>query len=438
MRLEHHPPSSSDGTLIKAIQLVGTETGVIKMIYEAPTAPDASQIFGCAALCSNLEAIGFPSESQISGSTALTRDQSIVGAIGEAVERYSAAYTPNSDIVHKSYIEIAGDAVNPEDLILYDQEQQSGVGFGYFSPASDQRIGWIEGWSLTRERPVFVPAFCVYQPYTSTTGELPVVQQITTGLACGATPEEAILAGMCEVLERDATMLLWLQSRKTPRANNRSDLPDDVAQVFKKFGKNARYVSLLDATHDTGIPAYVAMWDGPLAGRNGAVFASCAKPFQSSAAIGALTELAQCLMWVDSLIAGETSIPHPLTGKFEKIEHHVAWPFRPDTRQYWDFASGSSREALFSSNAQNRSKDVLDDIERCVERVAAAGLETIAVDVTSPDIREVGLHVWRIIIPHAQPLFFGTGMHRISSRALRNYYPERASPSINIHPHPFP
>jgi SagB-type dehydrogenase family enzyme len=38
-----------------------------------------------------------------------------------------------------------------------------------------------------------------------------------------------------------------------------------------------------------------------------------------------------------------------------------------------------------------------------VERVARAGLEVIVVDVTAPDIREVGLNVVRAIVPGCQP-----------------------------------
>jgi hypothetical protein len=82
--------------------------------------------------------------------------------------------------------------------------------------------------------------------------------------------------------------------------------------------------------------------------------------------------------------------------------------------------------------------DVLDLIMSSVRAIAAAGLETVVVDVTSPDIRDVGLHVYRAVIPCSQPLFFGTGMQRISPRARTLVYPDRAADGINLHAHPFP
>lgn len=438
MHLTHHPPTPAAETILRATRLVDAETGIIKMLYEAPLAPDAARIFGCAALCSDQRAIGFPSESEISGSTSLGRDGAIVGAVGEAVERYSAAFTPDERILRATYAAVAGDAIPPWSLTLYDEHQRAGAAQGYHSPGPDTPIGWVEGWSLTEERAVLVPAFCVYQPYTSPWDEAPVVQMVTTGLACGASLEEAILAGLCEVVERDAAMLMWLQSRRPPRVSLSADLPYGVTEALARFGPNARHVTLLDATSDLALPTYVAVWDGPLGALSGAVFASCAKPFADAAAVGAITELAQCLMWAASLTDGDTLLPDPMTDPFDKIERHVLWPLRADTRSAWAFAVGSDRRTGFGPDAESPIRDVLVTLDQMVERVRAAGLQVVAVDVTSPDIAEAGLHVARVVIPWAQPLFFGRHLHRISARARDLAYPDRATGVINLHPHPYP
>jgi ribosomal protein S12 methylthiotransferase accessory factor len=438
MRLKHHAPTPPAETLLRALRLVDAETGIIRMLYEAPIAPDAARIFGCAALMSDQATIGFPSETSISGSTALTRDGAIVGAIGEAVERYSAAYTPAEQILRAPFSAVAGEAVDPTALVLYDAEQEVRPDSGYRAPRPLEPIGWIEGWSLTRARPILVPAFAVYQPYAQQQDESPVVQMVTTGLACGATLEEAVLSGLCEVVERDASMLLWLQSRRMPRVAPDIGLPAGIAEAFARFGENARHITLVDATADIAIPTYVAVWDGPLAGACGAVFASCAKPSETAAAVGALTELAQCLMWAASLIEGGASLPDPTTDAFEKIEKHVLWPLHPDARPAWAFAIASPQRADFDAGTDVPVRDVLDTIEACVGHVASAGLEAIVVDVTSPDIAEIGLSVVRVILPGAQPLFFGRGLHRISNRARQLPYRDRAAPGINLHPHPYP
>lgn len=437
MQLHHHPPSPVEDTLRKALRLVDEETGIIKILHEAPSAPDAPRIFGCGSLSSDYSRFGFPSESPISGSTSLLRDQAIVGAVGEAVERYSAAYVPYEEIIHRPYSAVSANAVSPWSLALYDDVQLARPGFGYRTPKPGDTIGWVGGFSLTRERPVLVPAFAVYQPYISRTGEVPVVQQITTGLACGNTAEEAILSAICEVVERDAAMLMWLQSRRPPKAVPGPDTPPAVAETLARFGPIADRVTLLDVTTDLAIPAYVAVSDLPIAGRQGATFSSCANPSAGRAAIGALTELAQCLLWVNSLVDKGAHLPNPSLEDIQQIEEHVLWPLLPENRPAFAFALSATREAAIPGDPDGAA-DVLDRIADCVARIADAGLEVVVVDVTSPDIRECGLHVFRAIIPGAQPLYFGSGLHRISARAMSAPYADRASDRINLHPHPFP
>src|SRR5262245_40687059 len=225
MYLEHRPFSNPEETLRKAMRLVDEETGVIRLLYEAPTAPDAPEIFGCGSMCSDYSYLGHPSESFISGSTSLVRDQAIAGAIGEAVERYSAAFVPYDQIIVRRYSLVAADAISPWSLTLYDEDQYEQLDFGYRRLHAEESIGWVTGYSLTKGTPILVPAFSVYQPYRSMVGESPVVQQITTGLACGNTLEEATLCAICEVVERDAAMLMWLQTRRSPKVVLRHEVP---------------------------------------------------------------------------------------------------------------------------------------------------------------------------------------------------------------------
>ena len=438
MRLQHHPPSELEETLRKATRLVDEETGIVKLLYEAPVAPDAPRIFGCGSMCSDYSGLGYPSETSVSGSTALVRDQAIVGAIGEAVERYSAAFVPYDQVMLRSYASVAEGAVSPWSIVLYGDAQYEQPEFGYKRVDPEEPIGWVTGYSLTQDRPILVPAFAVYQPYQSQAGESPVIQQVTTGMACGNTLEEAILSAICEVVERDASMLMWMQTRRPPKVATGDKSPTALSEVLGRFGSVERYVTLLDVTTDLSIPAYVAVWDGPIANERGAIFASCASLSPRRAAIGALTELAQCLMWAGSLVDKGAHLPDPAIEQLSLIEEHVLWPLRPTTRPAFAFALSSERQVAFGERSEPGLVDVLEAIMRCVEMIAAAGLEVIVVDVTSPDIRECGLHVVRAIIPGAQPLYFGAGMHRVSDRARQNPYPDRAADMVNLHPHPFP
>ncbi len=437
MNLSHHPPSPVVETLRKARRLVDEATGIVRMVYEAPLSPGAPGIVGCGSLCRSGRVLEDGSRSAVSGSASLTRDQALAGAIGEAVERYSAAYVPDEAIIHARPCDLGREAIDPNSLSLYDAAQYARPDFGYQPPAPDRSIGWVRGHSLTRGVEVLVPAFAVYQPYPATPQEPPVIQQVTTGLACGNTLEEAIYSALCEVVERDAAMLMWLQSRRAPQVDLDAVGQGLLRTTLERYGDSRQYVALLDVTTDLCIPAYVAMWDGPIFGRSGAIFASCAKLDAQRAAVGALTELAQCLVWAASLLDRGVSFRDPRVEGLHEIEDHVMWPLLQSSRSAYGFVRAGERHRAVQDGA-TCDADVLSTIEDAVGRIAACNLEVIVVDVTSPDVRECGLFVVRVIIPGAQPLFFGTGMERISNRARYVGYPDRASGAINRHPHPFP
>lgn len=216
------------------------------------------------------------------------------------------------------------------------------------------------------------------------------------------------------------------------------ETPSLVSKALGSFGNLVKYVTILDVTTDLCIPSYLAVWDGPIYNERGALFASCANVSAERAVVGALTELAQCLMWAGSLIDKQEHLPDPTVEKISRIEEHVLWPLRSTARPSFAFALSSENRVTLDERIDASSSDVLASIQKCVGLIEAQGLEVVAVDVTSPDVREIGLHVVRVIIPGAQPLFFGTGLHLLSNRSRRNLYSDRASDAINLHPHPFP
>lgn len=439
MKLHHRQFSSPKESLQKATRAVDEETGIIRLVYEAPAAPDSPKIFGYGALYSSPND-GYRYENSISGSTALDRDQAIAGAIGEAIERYSATFVPYDELIFQSYSAVFDKAISPWSLSLYEENQYKQENFSYRRLDSDRTIGWVTGYSLTKDVPVLVPAFAVYQPYLSKIGEFPVTQQITTGLACGNTLEEAILSAIYEVVERDAAMLMWLQTRRPPKIIfPESENFEILGKALRAFSGCSQYVTVLDVTTDLCIPSYVAAWEGPIDEQhNGAVFASCANLSPERAVVGALTELAQCLLWTGSLIGSRSILPDPRTENISTIEDHVMWPLKSTNRPAFAFALSSEKNVDLDKRIDASSSDVLDCIQKSVDLIREGGLEVIVVDVTSPDIREIGLHVVRVIIPGAQPLFFGTGLHRLSDRSYQNKYLDRANNIINLHPHPFP
>ena len=86
-----------------------------------------------------------------------------------------------------------------------------------------------------------------------------------------------------------------------------------------------------------------------------------------------------------------------------------------------------------------------DQVEELCERVAAAGSSAYAVDVTSPDVAELGLTVTKVVAPelcaldvaHAARFLGGRRIYEAAAAAGLRDAP-LAEADVNPDPHPFP
>ncbi len=433
-------------TIRKAKRLVDEKTGIIRALYESPSEPDSPQVFGYGTLLANTTQYGFAHSGSVNGSTSIIRERAIAGAIGEAVERYSAAVTPDDELVYASYREMHGCALDPRTLVLYSEQQYSRPKFKYIPFHEEIPLRWTFGYSLTREATIFVPAFAVFIPYQRIGDEPPFVQLITTGLACGNSLEEAIFSGICEVVERDATMRMWLRGVTLPRLNCSTGGNALVYETLARFKRSKYDIHLIDVMTDVTIPAVVAVAVKRMGNGPSTVFASSANLNPQQAVVGALDELAQCIIWIKSLMQKHTAESLPALDQLSSIEDHVLWASRSDRLKHVNFVFDSSIQHNIEDISNEATEDIHQNIRICVDKLAEIGLEVIVVDITPSDIREVGLHVVRVIIPGAQPLYFGSGLERIASRTLNDNFLQKDGvaqlrkkrPQINFTPHPFP
>jgi ribosomal protein S12 methylthiotransferase accessory factor len=423
------PRSDPSVTIAKAARLVDNWTGIIRLVYENPSGPDAPAMFGYGSLLCDTTELGAPAVDSPNGSTSVSRAKALAGAIGEAVERYSARWVPHHDLLTGSFAELGAEALDPRSLVLYSDEQYRRPGFPYTPIHDDLVLHWVQGFSLTRRTPVKVPAFAVYIPY-SMEGEPPIAELTTNGLACGNTMYEAVLSGLMEVVERHTAMSMWLSNAELPHLDCDTATDPWAVRTWRQFDGSPFEVHLLDGSQFLGLPVAISVAIDRSGRGPAATFASAANLSPERAIVDALEELVQCYWWLESLMTRRRAVNSSTMTRLSTVEDHVFWATSADNLPLVDFALQSTVTRPLHDVADTSSNNVLADLETAVTGLAAHGLETIVVDVTTPDIAEVDLHVARVIVPETQPLFFGYGLERIID-------PLRTGP-LNPWPHPFP
>src|SRR6185436_18842884 len=102
------------------------------------------------------------------------------------VERYSAAIYDVSELPLCPRTAAPFPCVAPEEFALYSAQQYEEPAFPWVPFQDTTPVRWARGVDAATGQPCYVPAAMVFMPYHfyCDTGEVPIVQPISTGLAC--------------------------------------------------------------------------------------------------------------------------------------------------------------------------------------------------------------------------------------------------------------
>lgn len=274
---------------------------------------------------------------------------------------------------------------------IVDIERLSRIAGSGLTP--DTELSWIEARDIISQQSQFVPFALVHAdftvPYPSGTGHFLLN---TTGLASGNTYEEAVLHGLCEVIERDAMTLanLDLQGQKESRVDLDTINDQTARDLIGHLVNRDVLVAMWDITSDVSVPTFKCqIMDRDDAGATANLLAEgygC-HPSREVALLRAITEAAQSRL---AAIAGSRDDIGPAV--YEPVEHHSmlrAW------RRYLSEVSGN-RDYTKAPHIDFAMTGL--ELNAVVGRLSDAGLhEVLVVDVSAfpTDI----CSVVRVIVP---------------------------------------
>jgi ribosomal protein S12 methylthiotransferase accessory factor len=125
-----------------------------------------------------------------------------------------------------------------------------------------ETIDWVEGYDLLQHRTVWVPADAVSLKPVDSMGRKARFWQSSDGLASGNILLEAVVHGLCERVERDASVLWLLRSDKDvldcciDPASLEDGAVDALCERIERAGFQLR---LFDMTTDVGVPVVFAI-----------------------------------------------------------------------------------------------------------------------------------------------------------------------------------
>jgi ribosomal protein S12 methylthiotransferase accessory factor len=391
-----------EGALSRAEQAVDERVGVVSSIGEAESFPAPYYLANLA------DTTGF-SDAQAAEQAAGVADdwnEALMKALGEALERYGAGVYRATEFETARATELDS-AVAPEEFVRPEE---------WSEPSGDTELTWVAGENLRTRDWVHLPAEFVHFPPP----EPRYKPAITTGLGLGSSTVEALLSGLYEVVERDATMLSWYSTFEPLGLAVETERFDTLRSRAR--AKNLR-VSALLVTQDVDVPVVAVAvhrdgeWPRFAVG-------SDADLDPDAAAASALAEALQNWMELRSMGEDEAADAEGAIGRYADFPEAAREFVAPETT----VPSASVGPADAPSGGT--------ELDAVLSRLAESDCSAYAARLTPRDVAQLGFEAVRVLVPTAQPLFTGEAFFGERAREVPPDLGFEFRPDREHHPYP--
>ncbi|MGB9965339.1 YcaO-like family protein [Halobacterium hubeiense] len=389
---------SLDDALAAAEPLVDDRVGVLSAVGERESFPAPYY------LAVGTDTTGFSDAEATTKSAGVAADwnAAYMKAVGEGFERYAAGVYRESDFETAPADHPA--AVPPERFVRPETASDDGG-----------ELEWVRGRQLGADESALLPADrVVFPPPEDSTGP-----SITTGLGLGNSGVGAVLSGLYEVVERDATMLSWY-STFDPLGLAVDD--SDFDELARRARAEDLTVTPLLCTQDVDVPVVAVAvhrdeWPRFALG-------SAANLDAEAAATDALCEAVQNWMELRAMGPEQAADEDGAIGKYADFPRDVRGFVDPET---------TIPAADVGPDDPPAGADELDAV---LDALADADLDAYAARLTTRDLESRGFEAVRVLVPEAQPLFVNDAFFGERAREIPREMGFQARLDKPFHPFP--
>ncbi|MCD4783349.1 MAG: YcaO-like family protein [Candidatus Eremiobacteraeota bacterium] len=406
-------------------------------------------------------------------------------AIGEALERYCAsfifredpipveerAYTSCQYFQHGSFDSFCEPECCPEDFSLFSDTQYGKPGFPYTPFDQKTKITWVPGkrlqgdiieidyrnslYNRAKKWDAILPAPLVFLPYNSQRysdfhpsckDEPEISFYSSVGLGCGESLEEAILAGLYEVIERHSLALFWVRKDVRPEVDIRYIKQKLRERKIDSILDPSADYRILNLTGDFNIPIFYGFTIENRDGRKLFASGSACRVDPVDALVKTISEISHNRIYLRKTLSKNKDYSHMYDWNNIRSykDHALFYNLFPEMFSYLDFMyrGGIDKDILDKVLVKNdddiyvskkeKARRMLLHINRIMEN---RGKQIYYSILTTKDVEMTGNHVVRVLIPgfiYPSPIYGQEflGCPDLYSTGLRE-------DELNPLPHPF-
>ncbi|ASO20675.1 ribosomal protein S12 methylthiotransferase accessory factor [Actinoalloteichus hoggarensis] len=367
-------------------------------------------------------------------------------AVLEGLERYAGWHCAGRGPAAVATFADLDDAVDPRRLLLHEDEAYGDPTFEYVPFHPDTRVAWARAHVVSSGRPVLVPFHVAYYGATRDPDAGPsFVYENSNGCAVGAGPEEALLACLLELVERDAFLRAWYSRTPLPELPL-TDFEGATAQALRALRlRLGRTLRAFLARGELGLPVVLLVsLSDEQAEPATLITAGCGLDVER-ALLGAVHEMATSGPAIAANYRQRRDELEPMAAAPQLVRHmtdHALAAALPAQRERFAFLLDPAAAPDPVRPVHRPRGDVAADLAVLLTAAEKTGHEVIVVDHTTPELRGAGLTALKAVVPGLAPMTFGHPHRRMPSPASITEFRRRHGASITSEvrhdPHPFP
>jgi len=434
-----------DIALQQAISSIGDKKNNILFsfgrIYQYADEPKFFQYFAKIIDLSEKKGVG---HGTASGFSFFSQKLAALKCLLEALERYalknydpgSLVFAPSSSL-KKPYLALSS-------IASFSDRQRSAnplLSIDYNGPFS-----WIPGKQLLSLKDAYIPAQLVYLSYRRKPGEGLLRLPISTGAASGTAYSASVYRGLCEIIERDAFMITYLNKLPRARVPLEKTKNEDIRKLLDIIKNYDLKAYSFDITTDLGIYSFLSViYDKTgLAAAISTGLKSSLNP--TEALLGSLQEAIHPRTWLrrekDNFSGNRADLMKPV----ELSPRGLLWSSLNAVSQL-DFLLKSTTITKPIDEYKDESEKTSEaNLRKTVTLLQKHGYDAYAVDITPnlPSLKNTKFNVVMTIVPQLQPLYLDErfpflGGNRLYTVPVTLGYFKKPKKESELHefPHPF-
>jgi len=435
--------SEIEEVLTKVENTLQGKYGIVRDVRRILNSAGTPRVYSATTIINSITTYNHSEVVGDTGAVGFDWNEAAIGAVGECIERYCCAVYNHSDLVYATKNELGEHAIGMDKFEIYTEKQQQHPVYPFPAWNDDYAIHWAEGYDLETKEQRYVPACLSYIPYQADKSKNDdfMALAVSSGQACHTDLDIAVLSGICEVIERDAFMIVWSKKIAVPRIDYMKD--PELARLYEEYFKcDGVTFHIFDMTLDMKVPSILCILEGTSARGPYMCIGAATRPNYRDAIVKAWMEASQGMVWALSLIDNKPDWrPEKDYVNVRDFEDHVRLYCEPEMIKEADFLLKNTeiREVDFYAIGDS----IPDALDYCHNEVKLSGLEVIVTDLTTDDIKSSDFVVPKVFIPGSAMLYAVHGLPSFGAKRFDSV-PEKLGldclppGQFNTAPHPFP